>query len=36
MTEPVLIDLAYGKGLPLVATNEPYFATAPTTRRMTR
>jgi DNA polymerase-3 subunit alpha len=27
MTEPVLIDLAYGKGLPLVATNEPYFAT---------
>jgi len=22
-----LIDLAYGKGLPLVATNEPYFAT---------
>ncbi len=28
MAEPVLIDLAYGKGLPLVATNEPYFATA--------
>ena len=27
-TEPVLIDLAYGKGIPLVATNEPYFATA--------
>ena len=26
MTEPVLIDLAYGKGIPLVATNEPYFA----------
>ena len=26
--EPVLIDLAYGKGVPLVATNEPYFATA--------
>src|SRR5262244_1493181 len=25
--EPVLIDLAYGKGVPLVATNEPYFAT---------
>ena len=23
-----LIDLAYGKGLPLVATNEPYFATS--------
>ena len=28
MTEPVLIDLAYARGLPLVATNEPYFATA--------
>jgi len=28
MSEPVLIDLAYEKGLPLVATNEPYFATA--------
>ena len=28
MAEPVLIDLAYGKGIPLVATNEPYFATA--------
>jgi DNA polymerase-3 subunit alpha len=27
-TEPVLIDLAYGKNIPLVATNEPYFATA--------
>ena len=27
MTEPVLIDLAYGNKLPLVATNEPYFAT---------
>ncbi len=26
MTEPVLIDLAYAKGIPLVATNEPYFA----------
>src|SRR6201996_9030680 len=26
--EAGLIDLAYGKGLPLVATNEPYFATA--------
>ena len=26
--EPVLVDLAYGKGVPLVATNEPYFATA--------
>ncbi len=25
--EAALIDLAYGKGLPLVATNEPYFAT---------
>ncbi|MBI2716478.1 MAG: DNA polymerase III subunit alpha [Rhizobiales bacterium] len=27
MTEPVLIDLAYNNNLPLVATNEPYFAT---------
>ncbi|MGB9042668.1 MAG: DNA polymerase III subunit alpha [Pseudolabrys sp.] len=27
-SEPALIDLAYGKGVPLVATNEPYFATA--------
>jgi DNA polymerase-3 subunit alpha len=26
MTEPVLIDLAYDKGIPLVASNEPYFA----------
>ena len=26
--EPALVDLAYDKGLPLVATNEPYFATA--------
>ena len=26
--EPVLIDLAYGKGIPLVATNEPFFAAA--------
>src|ERR1700737_3247881 len=26
-TEAGLIDLAYAKGLPLVATNEPYFAT---------
>src|SRR6202011_3607439 len=26
--EAGLIDLAYGKGFPLVATNEPYFATA--------
>jgi DNA polymerase III subunit alpha len=25
---PVLIDLAYDKGVPLVATNEPFFATA--------
>ncbi len=25
--EPALIDIAYAKGLPLVATNEPYFAT---------
>ncbi|MHC2334373.1 DNA polymerase III subunit alpha [Bradyrhizobium sp. USDA 4454] len=27
-TEGGLIDLAYAKGLPLVATNEPYFASA--------
>ncbi|MDO9413388.1 MAG: DNA polymerase III subunit alpha [Pseudolabrys sp.] len=27
MTEPVLIDFAYSRGLPLVATNEPFFAT---------
>src|SRR5262249_28752970 len=26
--EPVLLDLAYGKGIPLVASNEPMFATA--------
>ena len=26
--EPFLIDLAYGKGVPMVATNEPYFAGA--------
>jgi DNA polymerase-3 subunit alpha len=26
MTEPVLVDLAYAKNIPLVATNEPYFA----------
>ncbi|MGN6463302.1 MAG: PHP domain-containing protein, partial [Pseudolabrys sp.] len=26
--EPVLLDLAYDRGLPLVATNEPYFANA--------
>jgi DNA polymerase III subunit alpha len=26
--EPVLVDLAYGKGIPLVATNEPFFASA--------
>jgi DNA polymerase-3 subunit alpha len=26
--EPALIDLAYAKGIALVATNEPYFATA--------
>jgi len=26
-TEPALIELAYSKGVPLVATNEPYFAT---------
>jgi DNA polymerase III subunit alpha len=28
MTEPVLIDLAYTRNIPLVATNEPYFAGA--------
>jgi DNA polymerase III subunit alpha len=27
-SESVLVDLAYGKGVPLVATNEPFFATA--------
>jgi DNA polymerase-3 subunit alpha len=27
-SEPLLIELAYGKGVPLVATNEPFFATA--------
>ena len=26
LTEPVLIELAYAKSLPLVATNEPFFA----------
>ena len=26
LTEPMLIDLAYAKGVPLVATNEPFFA----------
>ena len=26
-TEPALIELAYARGLPLVATNEPFFAT---------
>jgi DNA polymerase-3 subunit alpha len=26
VSEPVLIDLAYGQGLPLVACNEPFFA----------
>jgi DNA polymerase-3 subunit alpha len=28
LAEPALIELAYAKGLPLVATNEPFFATA--------
>ena len=28
ISEPVLIDLAYAQGQPLVATNEPFFATA--------
>ncbi len=27
LAEPALIDLAYSRGLPLVATNEPFFAT---------
>jgi DNA polymerase-3 subunit alpha len=27
-TEPQLVDLAYSKGIPLVATNEPFFARA--------
>jgi DNA polymerase-3 subunit alpha len=27
-TEPALVDLAYQAGIPLVATNEPFFATA--------
>jgi DNA polymerase-3 subunit alpha len=26
MTEPALLDFAYAKGVPLVATNEPFFA----------
>src|ERR1700754_1925512 len=26
MAEPVLVDIAYSKGVPLVATNEPFFA----------
>jgi DNA polymerase III subunit alpha len=28
VTEPQLVDLAYSKGIPLVATNEPFFARA--------
>ena len=28
LNEPLLIDLAYDKGIPLVASNEPYFAEA--------
>jgi DNA polymerase-3 subunit alpha len=28
MAEPVLIDFAYSRNIPLVATNEPFFATA--------
>jgi DNA polymerase-3 subunit alpha len=27
ITEPALVELAYGKAVPLVATNEPFFAT---------
>src|SRR5205085_7170367 len=26
VAEPVLIEMAYAKGIPLVGTNEPYFA----------
>ncbi len=26
VAEPVLLEMAYAKGIPLVATNEPYFA----------
>ena len=33
--EPVLIDLAYDKGVPLVATNEPFLRPRRITRRMT-
>ena len=33
--EPHLIDLAYAQSLPLVATNEPYFADGGDPRRMT-
>ena len=36
LTEPALVDLAYAQRLPLVATNEPFFARATTTRPMTR
>ena len=36
-SNPLLLDLAYDLDLPIVATNEPYFATAArTSRRMTR
>ncbi|HEY0567697.1 MAG TPA: DNA polymerase III subunit alpha, partial [Xanthobacteraceae bacterium] len=28
VAEPTLVELAYGKGIPLVATNEPFFAGA--------
>ena len=34
--EPALVELAYARGIPLVATNEPLFARGKTTRRMTR
>ena len=34
--EARLIDYAYRRGVPLVATNEPFLPAAPTTRRMTR
>ena len=34
--EPGLLDLAYAQGIALVATNEPYYGGARTSRRTTR
>ncbi len=34
--EPELLDLAYSKAVPLVATNEPFFARREDYERMTR